>query len=201
VLLWAATEQARDASAARPSGGGLNLTAQSTAPKLAPRFGTRTLREGMTGPDVRVLKGIVRSKSLLKGSPVTHEFDSPTTSAVRRFQRRAKISTSGIVNRFTARRLIGSMKTAGASWYGPGFYGNRTACGQTYRPGTMGVAHKTLPCGSKVMIGYKGRYLITKVIDRGPFVAGRAWDLSNAARIALKFDGVGDVRHAVISRR
>jgi rare lipoprotein A (peptidoglycan hydrolase) len=185
------------------SGGGLNLTEAASRPQLAPRLGARVLREGMTGPDVRVLKGIVHAKSLLVGTKVTQEFDSPTTSAVRRFQRKSRIASNGVVNRGTARKLIGSMRSSGASWYGPGFYGNRTACGQVLRPNTRGVAHKTLPCGTKVLIGFRGRFVITRVIDRGPFVGGRAWDLTGAIAKSLRFDsvGVGDVRHAVLSGR
>lgn len=72
-----------------------------------------------------------------------------------------------------------------ASWYGPGFYGNRTACGQTYSPEMVGVAHRTLPCGTLVTLSYGGRSVTVPVIDRGPYVAGRALDLSNATRIAL----------------
>jgi peptidoglycan hydrolase-like protein with peptidoglycan-binding domain len=209
LTLLTALSVSQDASAATSprgasaSGGGLNLTETASRPQLAPRLGARVLREGMTGPDVRVLKGIVRSKSLLVGSGVSTKFDSPTTSAVRRFQKKTKIAASGVVNRNTARRLIGSMRSSGASWYGPGFFGNRTACGQTLRPTTRGVAHKTLPCGSRVLIGYRGRFVITTVIDRGPFVGGRSWDLTAATARSLRFDsaGVGDVRHAVISRR
>jgi rare lipoprotein A (peptidoglycan hydrolase) len=72
-----------------------------------------------------------------------------------------------------------------ASWYGPGFYGNRTACGQTYSPEIVGVAHRTLPCGTLVTVSYGGRSVTVPVIDRGPYIAGRALDLSNATRIAL----------------
>jgi hypothetical protein len=204
---WALLQTVQDASAARAgsggvtSDGGLNVTEAIGNPRKAPRFGTRILREGMSGPDVRVLKGIVRAKSLLRGTAVDPRFDAPTTSAVRRFQRTTRIPSSGVVNRNTARRLVGSMKTSGASWYGPGFFGNKTACGQTLRRGTQGVAHKTLPCGSKVLIGYRGRFVITQVIDRGPFVPGRAWDLTAATSRSLGFDGVGDVRHAVVKRR
>jgi hypothetical protein len=72
-----------------------------------------------------------------------------------------------------------------ASWYGPGFYGNRTACGQTYTPEIIGVAHRTLPCGTLVVIEYRGRTLTVPVIDRGPYIAGRTLDLSHATRVAM----------------
>jgi rare lipoprotein A (RlpA)-like double-psi beta-barrel protein len=72
-----------------------------------------------------------------------------------------------------------------ASWYGPGFYGNRTACGQIYTPEIIGVAHRTLPCGTPVVLEYRGRTMTVPVIDRGPYIAGRTLDLSNATRIAM----------------
>lgn len=87
---------------------------------------------------------------------------------------------------------------AGASWYGgPGMWGRKTACGQTLRPGTLGVAHKTLPCGTTVKLVYHGRVLVTQVIDRGPYVKGRAFDLTQAASEALRFPGVARLRYAV----
>jgi len=89
------------------------------------------------------------------------------------------------------------MRTAGATWYGPGLYGNGTACGQTLRPGTIGVAHRTLPCGTTVKFSYHGHSLVTKVIDRGPYTPGNDFDLTNGARLALGFEGVGHVRYAV----
>jgi hypothetical protein len=73
-----------------------------------------------------------------------------------------------------------------ASWYGPGFYGNRTACGQVYTPEIIGVAHRTLPCGTLVVIEFRGRTMTVPVIDRGPYIAGRTLDLSNATKIAMK---------------
>lgn len=72
--------------------------------------------------------------------------------------------------------------SAVASWYGPGFYGNRTACGQLMTPELVGVAHRTLPCGTFVALAFEGRILFTHVVDRGPYVAGRTWDLTAAAR-------------------
>jgi hypothetical protein len=55
-----------------------------------------------------------------------------------------------------------------ASWYGPGFYGNRTACGQVYTPEIIGVAHRTLRCGTMLVLEYRGRTMTVPVIDRGP---------------------------------
>lgn len=89
------------------------------------------------------------------------------------------------------------MRTAGATWYGPGLYGNGTACGQTLRPGTVGVAHRTLPCGTTVKFSYRGHTLVTKVIDRGPYTPGNDFDLTNGARLALGFEGAGQVHYAV----
>jgi rare lipoprotein A (peptidoglycan hydrolase) len=64
------------------------------------------------------------------------------------------------------------------SWYGPGFYGNGTACGQKLTKDLVGVAHRTLPCGTMVTFRYKGKTVSAPVIDRGPYVSGRTWDLS-----------------------
>lgn len=72
-----------------------------------------------------------------------------------------------------------------ATWYGPGFWGRRTACGLRLRKVTVGVAHRTLPCGTQVQLLYRGRTLLAPVIDRGPFTRGRAWDLTRATRAAL----------------
>lgn len=93
------------------------------------------------------------------------------------------------------------MRSAGATWYGPGLYGNGTACGQTLRPATIGVAHRTLPCGTTVKFAYRGRSLITRVIDRGPYTYGNAFDLTNGARLALEFEGVDRVRYAIALTR
>jgi len=66
------------------------------------------------------------------------------------------------------------------SWYGPGFYGKRTACGLAYTQTIVGVAHRSLPCGTKVKFKNpeNGRVVTARVIDRGPIVSGRQWDLS-----------------------
>jgi len=91
----------------------------------------------------------------------------------------------------------GTAGTVIASWYGPGFYGNRTACGQLYTPVIIGVAHKTLPCGTMLELEFRGRVVIVPVIDRGPFIAGRTLDLSNATRAALACTDLCPVRMQV----
>lgn len=80
-----------------------------------------------------------------------------------------------------------------ASWYGPGLYGNPTACGGTLGANTLGVAHKYLPCGTRVTFRYRGRSVTVPVIDRGPFVAGREWDLTAATKRRLGFGQLGAV--------
>ena len=75
-----------------------------------------------------------------------------------------------------------------ASWYGPGLYGNRTACGRTLGYDTVGVAHRTLPCGTKVSILFRGRSITVPVIDRGPYGSAE-WDLTRAVAARLNFSG------------
>jgi rare lipoprotein A (peptidoglycan hydrolase) len=89
-------------------------------------------------------------------------------------------------------------RVAGASWYGgTSMWGRSTACGQTLRPSTIGVANKTLPCGTPVKFVWHGRSIVAPVIDRGPYIKGRAWDLTSAAAEALEFEGIGRIRYAV----
>jgi hypothetical protein len=89
-------------------------------------------------------------------------------------------------------------RIAGASWYGgKTMWGRSTACGQVLRPTTIGVANKTLPCGTPVKFVWHGRSIVAPVIDRGPYIKGRAWDLTAAAAEALEFEGIGRIQYAV----
>jgi rare lipoprotein A (peptidoglycan hydrolase) len=67
-----------------------------------------------------------------------------------------------------------------ATWYGPGLYGNHLACGGRLTRHTLVVAHKSLPCGSKVALRYHGRSLVVPVVDRGPYAHGVSYDLTSA---------------------
>jgi hypothetical protein len=80
-----------------------------------------------------------------------------------------------------APRSVVVYKPATATWYGPGLYGKRTACGQRMTRTLLGVANRRLPCGTQVQIVYGGHTLVAPVIDRGPFAHKAAWDLTAAA--------------------
>lgn len=72
-------------------------------------------------------------------------------------------------------------------------YGGPLACGGRLRRDQFGVANKNLPCGTMVTFRYGGKALRVPVIDRGPYIAGREWDLTGATAIALRFNGLGPV--------
>jgi rare lipoprotein A len=84
-------------------------------------------------------------------------------------------------------------RPAAASYYGPGLYGNGTACGRTLTPSTVGVANRTLPCGARVTLRYHGRTVTVPVIDRGPFSGSREYDLTTATKAKLGFGSTGTV--------
>ena len=87
-------------------------------------------------------------------------------------------------------------RPATATWYGPGFYGKKTACGVKLTHRLLGVAHPTLPCGTMVDVWYRGRALTVPVVDRGPFAHHASWDLTAATAQALGFvrtDRIGAV--------
>jgi rare lipoprotein A len=83
---------------------------------------------------------------------------------------------------------------AQASWYGPGLYGGHLGCGGTLSAGSLGVANKTLPCGTKVTIRHGSRVVRVPVIDRGPYVGGREYDLTAATAQRLHFSGAGAIQ-------
>jgi rare lipoprotein A len=86
------------------------------------------------------------------------------------------------------------MPTAIATWYGPGLYGRRTACGVVLRRATIGVAHRRLPCGTEVVFYYRGIFQRVPVIDRGPYARGVSWDLTSAAARSLGLGRTARVR-------
>ena len=148
-------------------------------------------------------KGVRKIKIVVKGAGETIR---TTTKRHGGFSAKWRPGTSGTfkVRVFSAdneiaigddsrRFKVFGLRPSGASYYGPGLYGNGVACGGTLTPSTQGVAHKTLPCGTKVTIRYHGRTATVPVIDRGPYIAGRDYDLTEATRNKLGFGGVGTI--------
>lgn len=109
------------------------------------------------------------------------------------FTMRAVLSTGGTVRASAAEDTVQVTvyRAAGATWFGRGLYGRSTACGQKLTPTLMGVAHRTLPCGTRVAFYFRGRTVTVPVVDRGPFGAGLSYDLTYAAAEALEFTEVG----------
>ncbi len=98
---------------------------------------------------------------------------------------------------------LASVYRGEASFYGPGFYYNRTANGEIYKPGTMTAAHKTLPFGTRVKVTNmnNGRSTVVRINDRGPFVGGRIIDLSETAAdaIGMRNSGVAPVKIQILN--
>jgi rare lipoprotein A (peptidoglycan hydrolase) len=93
-----------------------------------------------------------------------------------------------------------STKAQIATWFGPGFYGQKTACGQTMSPVIVGVASRTLPCGTLVLVNYKGHRLTVPVIDRGPYGNGATWDLTSGAASALTITETVRIKTKVVGQ-
>lgn len=97
---------------------------------------------------------------------------------------------------------IKSVSQGQASWYGPGFFGNRTASGEVLRPGTLTAAHRSLPFGTQVRVTNigNGRSAIVRINDRGPFHGHRVIDLAHGAanQLGLISSGTANVKLEVL---
>jgi rare lipoprotein A (peptidoglycan hydrolase) len=93
---------------------------------------------------------------------------------------------------------LSSWASAKVSWYGPGFYGHTMAGGGNLTPKSMVVAHRTMKFGTRIQITYNGKTTIAVVQDRGPFIAGRTFDLGPGTAKALGFSGVGTIKWRII---
>jgi rare lipoprotein A len=151
------------------------------------QFGTRPLARGMSGRDVRTLQHLL-------GVLPTGLFGPQTNAAVRSFQRSAGLAVDGVVGSATRAAVVQRrMRARVATLYGPGLFGNRTACGEMLTRTRFGIADRTLACGTAVTLYYGGRFVTVPVIDRGPFTAGVSLDLTSATAAALGVDATGPV--------
>ena len=117
------------------------------------------------------------------------------TSAASRFAPWSSPACAGITRAAPASPTltVTVYRPAIATQYGPGFYGQRTACGQTLHRNTLGVANRTLKCGTPVSILWHGRTIVVPVIDRGPYANHADWDLTEATGRALGISGTATI--------
>ena len=112
----------------------------------------------------------------------------------------SKILAAALVLGGTCAALSGaeakSIRSGGASWYGPGFHGKTTASGERFNTHALTAAHRSLPFGTRVRVTNErtGRSVVVRINDRGPFAGGRVIDLSKAAAQAVGISGVGRVK-------
>jgi rare lipoprotein A len=107
------------------------------------------------------------------------------------YRARARVADGSSVRSQNLR--INVYRPAAASYYGPGLYGGGLACGGTLTPSKLGVANKTLPCGTRVTLRYHGNTVTVPVIDRGPYAGNREYDLTAATKAKLGFPSTGMV--------
>jgi rare lipoprotein A len=91
---------------------------------------------------------------------------------------------------------VGTWYSALAGVRAAGGLGETTACRQVLKPETIGISHPVLPCGAKLFVSYDGHTVLTQVIDRGPYVPGRAIDLTETLAAQLGLKGVQRIRWA-----
>jgi peptidoglycan lytic transglycosylase len=114
----------------------------------------------------------------------------------------ATASSAGSGDDGTASRVkrLTVYQSVTSTWYGPGFYGNKTACGQRLSTTTLGVAHRSLPCGTQVALRANGRSIVVPVIDRGPYADGVTYDLTRATAERLGVMHTARIGAAILSR-
>lgn len=198
----APTVTATPQAAAAPSGRAaatLRVREARTSVLLGRRATVRgNLRPARAGRTVRLQRNgadgwttIAKARTDARGRFTIGVTPRRTGSAV------VRLRFSGDTRTRPARNTIGRLdvfRQAFASWYGPGLYGNQLGCGGRLNPGTLGVAHKTLPCGARVTLRHRGNVVRVRVIDRGPYVGGREFDLTAATKQALGFGSTGYVQ-------
>jgi len=158
--------------------------------------GRRATVSGHVRPAVAGRHVLLQRRSAKRWSTIDHATTTAGGAFAFRFRPREPGSAKLRVVVDAARRELGRLnvyRRAAVSWYGPGLYGNKLGCGGTLTPGTLGVANKTLPCGSHVTLRHGRRTVRVRVVDRGPYVGGREFDLTAATSHKLHFGGVGSV--------
>jgi rare lipoprotein A len=185
--------------ASPPLGRALNTTIRVRKAKLNVLDGSRvsvagTLRPGIVGRTVKLQamgrhgwRTVAQARTAARGRFRLRYLPHDTGSD------RIRVDFAGDALGLPAHRRLGRLnvyRLAEASWYGGG---GGLACGGSLTSSTLGVANKTLPCGTLVTLRYNGRSIRVPVVDRGPYVAGREFDLTEATKQAIGFGDTGEV--------
>jgi hypothetical protein len=200
IALWAVgiaiVAMIAAAVSAHADSGGTGSTGTGSCADVG--FGSRALRLGDCGSDVKTLHWIMRADSF--GVALDKDFDDSTQSEVRVFQEQSDLQQNGVVGKRTRKQLAKTMPKSRATWYW--IPHSHTACGVKLRRSTIGVAHRNLPCGTKVALKYGNRYVLARVIDRGPYTKGVRWDLTKGTADELNFTATGsdEIRAAPIKK-
>jgi rare lipoprotein A len=178
------------------STGGLTVTSDAMSGDDVDISGTLTsaanagVRVERQDPDDGTWEVLGRAKADASGAfTVTWEADTAGRWTLRAVPDTTAATTATIPNALPGTLTI--YKPTRATWYG--LFGRTTACGVKLTKTTMGVAHKTLPCGTMVAVELKGRTIEVPVIDRGPYAKGVALDLTWAAAQAIGMPGTDQV--------
>jgi rare lipoprotein A (peptidoglycan hydrolase) len=158
-----------------------------------PTLPTQTAAPAAPGHDPVPTGPATDTRSVAKGAPT----DAEVRAAVAKFK--------AAVARYHLNRLNFSGVLLDPSQLAPGVfytsiasvftdYGLPIACGGVLHVPQLGVANKTLPCGTMVTFVYNGRAIRVPVLDRGPYIPGREWDLTGATAEALHFPGLGPIQ-------
>lgn len=142
-------------------------------------------------PAVTVTVAALAKPAKLKAAPVAKKRSSSASS---------RTGASGRSSAKSSRGASSGWSSARVSWYGPGFYGNTMAGGGQLRRDSMVVAHRSMAFGTRIQFEYNGRSCTAVVMDRGPYVGGRTFDLGPGTARALGFSGVGTVKYRILGR-
>jgi hypothetical protein len=115
------------------------------------------------------------------------------TNHIGRFAIRALIEGGAAAAAASPTLTVTVYRPSIATQYGPGFWGQPTACGKVLHQQTLGVANRSLPCGTQVAIYYQGQTIVVPVIDRGPYANNADWDLTEATAAALGINGTATI--------
>lgn len=180
---------------------GLISSGVALFPVLAREIEADTVRESL---DAVLSQPIEPFGTAVDQSTVTDDASNSASSSQSASEPETAISTPVVqpLPPLPAPPSVVSVSTGEASWYGPGFYGNRTANGEVFRPGTLTAAHRTLPFGTKVRVTnlWNGRSAVVRINDRGPFHGRRVIDLAHgaASQLGLVASGIAEVKLEVL---